>query len=69
MQGTGKTRLGKLMNWVYDKLDIKFDSVSLDDFYLDYESRMQLDPKIYKYRGPPGTHSMELLTDFVKKYK
>jgi pantothenate kinase-related protein Tda10 len=34
MQGTGKTTLGKTLSFIYRSIGLKFDSVSLDDFYL-----------------------------------
>jgi pantothenate kinase-related protein Tda10 len=40
------------------------ESISLDDFYLPFADRLKL-PEIYKYRGPPGTHSVDLMFEFL----
>ena len=44
-------------------MNIKFLCVSIDDFYKTFSDRQELqknDMRI-KFRGPPGTHDIEIL--------
>lgn len=61
-QGTGKTTLGAILTLLLGVLDLKAISLSLDDLYKTFVDRQQLqlaDPRLI-WRGPPGTHEVEL---------
>jgi D-glycerate 3-kinase len=61
-QGTGKTTLAALLRIILDHLGYQAVSLSLDDLYKTYAERQHLkiqDPRLM-WRGPPGTHDLEL---------
>jgi D-glycerate 3-kinase len=61
-QGTGKTTLGAILVLILQVCGYKTISLSLDDFYKTYDERLHLqerDPRLL-WRGPPGTHDLEL---------
>ncbi|MBF2027587.1 MAG: glycerate kinase [Oscillatoriales cyanobacterium C42_A2020_001] len=61
-QGTGKTTLSKILTLILQELGYKALAWSLDDLYKTYRDRLQLqqqDPQLI-WRGPPGTHDVEL---------
>ena len=61
-QGTGKTTLTQLLTVILAQLGYTSLSLSLDDLYLTYAQRQQLqqqDPRLM-WRGPPGTHDLQL---------
>ncbi|CAD8176677.1 unnamed protein product [Paramecium octaurelia] len=69
MQGVGKTTLGVQMKTLFSSLNIQFDSISIDDFYLSYVDWEKLDKTKYKYRGPPGTHDYQMIIKTLKSFK
>ncbi len=61
-QGTGKTTLAKILTLLLGHLGYQACSLSLDDLYKTYAARQELqqhDPRL-RWRGPPGTHDLEL---------
>ncbi|NET54928.1 MAG: glycerate kinase [Symploca sp. SIO2E6] len=61
-QGTGKTTLGTVLHLILAHLGCQSISLSIDDIYKTYEERQRLqqeDPRLL-WRGPPGTHDVEL---------
>jgi D-glycerate 3-kinase len=61
-QGTGKTTLATVLNLILTQLGYRTLSLSLDDLYKTYAERQDLqkkDPRLI-WRGPPGTHDVEL---------
>lgn len=61
-QGTGKTTLGIILTLILGHLGYSTLSFSLDDLYKPYAERQRLqqqDPRL-RWRGPPGTHDVEL---------
>lgn len=61
-QGTGKTTLAKILTLILQELGYQTLSLSLDDLYKTYDERLALqqqDPRLI-WRGPPGTHDVEL---------
>ncbi|MEY3866775.1 MAG: hypothetical protein RLZZ338_666 [Cyanobacteriota bacterium] len=61
-QGTGKTTLGQVLQFILAKANYSLISLSLDDLYKTYLERQELqiaDPRLI-WRGPPGTHDIEL---------
>ncbi|MBE9062755.1 glycerate kinase [cf. Phormidesmis sp. LEGE 11477] len=61
-QGTGKTTLSKILQLLLAELDQQTAILSIDDLYLTYVERCELkkkDPR-FIWRGPPGTHDVEL---------
>lgn len=61
-QGTGKTTLTRVLQLILAQLGHQTVSLSIDDLYLTYAQRQQLqqqDPRLI-WRGPPGTHDVEL---------
>ncbi|MGL5509091.1 MAG: glycerate kinase [Microcoleaceae cyanobacterium] len=68
-QGTGKTTLGKVLTMLLAKLGYHTVSLSLDDLYKTYSDRQILqkqDPRLI-WRGPPGTHDVDLGIDFFNQ--
>jgi D-glycerate 3-kinase len=61
-QGTGKSTLCEILQVILRYLDFSAASLSLDDLYLTYVERQELqqqDPRLI-WRGPPGTHDVSL---------
>ncbi|MEG4996286.1 glycerate kinase [Microcoleus sp. B4-D4] len=61
-QGTGKTTLCQVLKVILGKMGYSTVSISLDDLYKTYADRQQLqkaDPRLI-WRGPPGTHDIDL---------
>ncbi len=61
-QGTGKTTLAKVLTHILSLFHYDTLSLSLDDLYKTYLERQhlqQIDPRLI-WRGPPGTHDIEL---------
>ena len=61
-QGTGKTTLTRVLQLILAQLGHPTVILSIDDLYLTYAQRQQLqqqDPRLI-WRGPPGTHDVEL---------
>lgn len=61
-QGTGKTTLAEVLRLILGQLGYSTVSLSLDDLYKTYTDRQKLqkaDPRLI-WRGPPGTHDLEL---------
>lgn len=62
LQGTGKTTLGAIIALILHHLGYEAASLSLDDLYKTHAERQHLqeeDPRLL-WRGPPGTHDLEL---------
>ncbi|ARV59684.1 glycerate kinase [Nostocales cyanobacterium HT-58-2] len=61
-QGTGKTTMCGILCLILKQLGYRTLSLSLDDLYKTYDERLALkqkDPRLI-WRGPPGTHDVEL---------
>ena len=61
-QGVGKTTLTKILQLILKSLGHRTAVLSVDDLYLTYAQRQvlqQQDPRLI-WRGPPGTHDVEL---------
>lgn len=61
-QGTGKTTLTLILAEILRHFDLRTCRLSIDDLYKTYADRQQLqqvDPR-FRWRGPPGTHDVEL---------
>lgn len=61
-QGTGKTTLAAVLSLILAQLGYRTLTLSLDDLYKTYAERQRLqqsDPRLI-WRGPPGTHDIEL---------
>ncbi|NER49282.1 MAG: glycerate kinase [Symploca sp. SIO1A3] len=61
-QGTGKTTLATVLRLILTHLGYHTLSISIDDIYKTYKERQflqQQDPRLI-WRGPPGTHDIEL---------
>ncbi len=71
-QGSGKTTLADyLVMQLKEKWQINAISCSLDDFYLSKNKRKQLAQSIhplFKTRGVPGTHNIELLEQTLANF-
>ncbi len=62
MQGAGKTTLGEVLTLLLEQMGYQTLSWSIDDLYKTYDERQQLqrdDPRLI-WRGPPGTHDVDL---------
>ncbi|MFH7027873.1 MAG: glycerate kinase [Heteroscytonema crispum UTEX LB 1556] len=61
-QGTGKTTMCGVLTLILQQLGYRALSLSLDDLYKTYSDRLilqQQDPRLI-WRGPPGTHDIDL---------
>jgi D-glycerate 3-kinase len=61
-QGTGKTTLAAILTLILNHWGFQVCALSLDDLYKTYADRLQLqqrEPR-FRWRGPPGTHDIEL---------
>ena len=61
-QGTGKTTLTQALQMILRQLQFRTVCLSIDDLYKTYADRQALqrhDPRLI-WRGPPGTHDVEL---------
>jgi D-glycerate 3-kinase len=61
-QGTGKTTMCNALCATLKQLGYRTVSISLDDLYKTYDERLTLKQKNPRliWRGPPGTHDIEL---------
>jgi D-glycerate 3-kinase len=70
-QGTGKTTMSLVMKLILHHLGYRTLSLSLDDLYKTYSDRLTLlqdDPRLI-WRGPPGTHDIELGLDILEQIR
>ncbi|MCY7406976.1 MAG: glycerate kinase [Alkalinema sp. CAN_BIN05] len=71
-QGTGKSTLVRLLKQILkDEFGLNAVYLSLDDLYLPYADRLQLqaqDPRMV-WRGPPGTHEIDLGLKLLKQIR
>ncbi len=70
-QGTGKTTLAAILTQILNHLGLQVCQISLDDLYKTYADRRQLeqlDPR-WRWRGPPGTHDIELGLEVLQQLK
>lgn len=71
-QGCGKTTLTDIISYILKSAyNINSVSTSIDDYYLKFEELQKLkvkDPR-FKFRGPPGTHDLNLLSDILNKIR
>jgi len=70
-QGTGKTTLAAILTQILNHLGFQVCQLSLDDLYKTYADRRQLeqiDPRL-RWRGPPGTHDVELGLEVLQQLK
>ncbi|AFZ43290.1 glycerate kinase [Halothece sp. PCC 7418] len=74
LQGTGKTTLSTILRLLLNELGYHTVTLSIDDLYKTYADRQQLqkdDPRLV-WRGPPGTHDVEIgieLLDQIREGK
>jgi len=70
-QGTGKTTLSAVLSLILTHLGYRTLSLSLDDLYKTYAERQRLqqqDPRLI-WRGPPGTHDVELARELLDQLR
>jgi D-glycerate 3-kinase len=71
VQGTGKTSLTLILREILSYLGYQICCLSIDDFYKSYADRQELqqaDPR-FRWRGPPGTHDVELGVTVLKQLR
>jgi D-glycerate 3-kinase len=70
-QGTGKTTLCRLLQKTLEIAGYAVASLSLDDLYKTYAERQELqiqEPRL-RWRGPPGTHDIQLGLDILEQVR
>lgn len=70
-QGTGKSTLVAILAEILKLWGVRVCCLSLDDLYLTYLERSQLqqqDPRL-RWRGPPGTHDVALGLSTLKQLR
>jgi D-glycerate 3-kinase len=70
-QGTGKTTLCLLLQKILEIAGYAVASLSLDDLYKTYTERQELqiqEPRL-RWRGPPGTHDIQLGLDILEQVR
>jgi D-glycerate 3-kinase len=70
-QGTGKTTLASILTQIFHHLGLRVCQISLDDLYKTYADRLllqQADPRLI-WRGPPGTHDVDLGIEILRRLK
>jgi len=72
-QGSGKSTLSALLNALINQTtQLRSIAISLDDFYLTKAQRVELSldqHPLFKTRGVPGTHDIQLLTNTIESLK
>jgi D-glycerate 3-kinase len=68
-QGTGKTTLSSILKFILRYLNKNTVEISIDDLYKTYEDRQKLQREnpFLVWRGPPGTHDIDLGLDILEK--
>ncbi len=69
-QGTGKSTLAKLVQNIVQSRGYTVANLSIDDFYLSKQSRIELaanEHALFRTRGVPGTHDTDLLRNTLHK--
>lgn len=70
-QGTGKTTMCQVLDLIFQEMGYRSASLSLDDLYKTYDERLaltQADPRLI-WRGPPGTHDVNLGIDVLEQVR
>ena len=70
-QGSGKSTFARILVQQLNELGVQAACVSLDDFYLSKQSRMQLGRDVHPLlttRGVPGTHDRRRLGDVLEQF-
>lgn len=71
-QGCGKTTMTDVLKYFLKNIfEINAETISIDDLYLNHDDLSNLtksDPR-YEFRGPPGTHDINLSLDILDKVK
>jgi D-glycerate 3-kinase len=71
-QGCGKTSLTQIIKYILkNEYELNTEILSIDDLYLTHRELKDLknkDPR-FKYRGPPGTHDLELSIKTLENVK
>ncbi|MCY7354838.1 MAG: kinase [Lysobacter sp.] len=68
LQGTGKSTLSAQVADLAKTRGLHVEVLSIDDFYLDHDQRLQLARDVHPLlatRGPPGTHDLPLACSVI----
>jgi D-glycerate 3-kinase len=70
-QGTGKTTLAEVIRSLLTHLGYSSVAISLDDLYKTYADRQKLQREDSRliWRGPPGTHDLDLGIEVLEKLR
>jgi len=69
-QGTGKSTFSKLLKLLMEQNQFQVCCLSLDDFYLPQQTRLELAKTVHPLlatRGVPGTHDIALLQECLSR--
>ena len=71
LPGTGKSTLGNWLEFISSKFNLNIAVISIDDFYLpSKEMELAINNNPWNVsRGFPGTHSVDLMCEKLKKWK
>lgn len=72
LQGSGKSTLAAQVANLAEKRGLRMAVLSIDDFYLRKEQRLQLAREVHPLlatRGPPGTHDLGLALETIENLR
>ena len=66
-QGSGKTTISQIVcDYLKEIQNVQAETISIDDFYMTFKER---NDRGIHFRGPPGTHDMQLMHSFFESFQ